>query len=38
MPSGDNYNRKDYSAFIFAAVLILAAAYIILKDLGVLHL
>jgi len=38
MSSGDKYNRKDYSAFLFAAILVLVAAYIILKDLGILHL
>lgn len=35
MASGDNYNRKDYSAAWFVALLIVAAAYIMLRDLGV---
>jgi len=35
MSSEDKYNRKDYSAFWFGLLLVLAAAYIILKDLGV---
>jgi hypothetical protein len=38
MPSRDNYNRKDYSTYVFAALLVLVAAYIILKDLGLLKL
>jgi len=36
MPSSNKYNRKDYSALWFTLLLVLAAAYIILKDLGVL--
>lgn len=36
MPSSDKYNRKDYSTVVFALLLVLVAAYIMLKDLGVL--
>lgn len=34
--SKDKYNRKDYSAYWFSLLLVLAAAYLILKDLGIL--
>lgn len=36
MPKSDKYNRKDYSTVLFALTLVLAAAFIILKDLGIL--
>lgn len=32
----NKYNRKDYSAFWFTVLLILVAAYIMLKDSAVL--
>ena len=32
----DDYNRKDYSAVYFAILLVFVAAYIILKDLGII--
>ena len=32
----DEYNRKSYAAAYFAIAMVLAAAYIILKDLGIL--
>jgi hypothetical protein len=36
MASNDKYNRKDYSAFVFGVVLVLVAAYVILKELKVI--
>lgn len=32
----DRHNRKDYSAHLFALLMVAVAAYIVIKDLGVL--
>jgi len=32
----DKYNRKDYSAVWFTLILVLAAGYIILKDMAII--
>lgn len=38
MPTRNESERKDYSTALFALFLVAAAAFIILKDLGILRL
>jgi hypothetical protein len=32
----DNYNRKDYSTYVFVLLLLLVATYLILSNLGII--